>query len=388
MSDLRAWDTFNATSQATLRAGGTITGGDGRKFVLINGHATVVGSPTYTAGMAQRTANAGTPAAATAPTTPTAPVQSPAPPKGGWMNLGSGPFTGAAPTQDPNAAAQDASRRDALAILKQTFAAYGLPADLAGWAWSELQANKSNNEIMLDLEDPNKGNPGAVAFYNRFPAIEQRREAGLPALSPGEYVSYENSAQQMLRAAGLPSGFYDSPQDYTNFLAKNVSLSELSQRITDAQQAAFNTPEQDRSEFYRLGFGHGDLTAMFLNPDLAEPLLHKQLTAAGIAGSSQRAGYGSLTAGQALGLTDLGVSQQQAQDGFTSLAHQRELFGALNAGEDQISQQEQLGAQFGGNAAAQQRINDRSRSRVAAFSGGGGYGGSQTGLSGLGNSGR
>lgn len=293
-----------------------------------------------------------------------------------------------ASTTAPTVDGTDAARRDALALLQQVFAGYGLPADVGRWAWSELQAGKGNDEILLDLEDPTESNDGAKAFYARFPAIKLRREAGLPALSPSYYVSYENSAQQMYRAAGFPAGFYDSPEDYTNLLAKNVSLSELSQRITDAQQAAFNTPEQDRAEFYRLGFGHGDLTAMFLNPDLAEPLLHKQLAAAGIAGASQRTGYGALNADQALGLTDLGVTSQQAQDGFASLAHQHELFGALNAGEDQISQSEQLGAQFGGNADAQRRINDRARSRVAAFSGGGGYGGSQTGLSGLGNSGR
>lgn len=368
-TDLRAWTSFDAASQQTLLAGGTVTGGDGRKFVLVNGHATVVGSATYL------TAHPSAPAPATSTATALA---SPARDKGGWMTLSTGAGVVTVPTQaDPNAADKDAQNRNALALIKATLAQYGLPDSLADWAWTEIVAGKGQAEILLDLYQ-------RPEFKTEFPEIDARQKAGLAPLSPGEIVSYRQQARQLMRNAGLPEGFYDSKSDFTGFLTKDVSLSELGQRITDAAQAAYNTPQQDKEEWQRLGFGHGDLTAMFLNPDVAQPLLHKQLAAASLAGTSVRAGYGQLNADQALGLTELGVSQQQAQQGFGNLAHQSELFGSLNSGEQQIGQPDQLAAQFGGNAAAQQRILDRARGRVAAFSSGGNFAGSQGGISGLG----
>jgi hypothetical protein len=322
-------------------------------------------------------------------------MTSPAPTKGSWMDLSSGPYTSptgidpaaTAPVVAPDLSAQAAAdqkaaeNRDALALIQQTLAQYGLPASLSDWAWTEIVGGKGTAETLLDLYQ-------RPEFKQAFPEIDARQKAGLAPLSPGDIVSYRQQARQLMQAAGLPPGFYDSNSDFTNFLIQDKSLAELSQRITDAATAAYNTPEQDKQEFYRLGYGHGDLTAMFLNPDIAEPLLHKQFQAAQLAGTSLRAGYGQLTSDQALGLTDLGVTQSQGETGFGTLAHQHELFQSLNSGESQIGQQDQLAATFGGNAQAQQRIQDRARGRVAEFASGGGYSGSQQGLSGYGNSGR
>lgn len=268
--------------------------------------------------------------------------------------------------------------RDAYARLKQVLSDYGL-GDLADFVKQQLIEGRSEAEITQAMRETD-------TFKKRFPAIAERQKLGLPAISPGEYVAYERTARQMMRAAGLPEGFFDSNSDFTDFLVKDLSVKELGDRVAGAAHAMYATDPTDQAEWRRLGFGDGDIAALWLNPDVAQPLLEKRTAAAQISGTAVRAGFGGLSADEALGFAGQGVSEQQAQQGFGQLAHDRELFGALDSGEDTISRQEQLAAGVGGNAQAQARIEQRARRRKAAFSGGGGFAGGQAGLSGLGGS--
>lgn len=381
-NDLRAWTSFDTQSQLVMRAGGTVTGGDGRQFTLINGHATVVGSPTYQAGIAARTAVT-TPAAPAPAVSPPPAVASPAPDKGGWMTPSTGAGVVSVPTQpgDPDAATKDAANRNALALIRATLAQYGLPDTLADWAWSEIVAGKGSAEILLDLRQ-------RPEFKAEFPEIDARQKAGLAPLNPGDIVSYRQQRRQMMQAAGLPAGFYDDKSDAYADLVADRSLKELSDRIADASDIAFNWPAEDKQALYDMGFAHGDLTAMALNADIAQPLIHKRLSAAKLSGSAIRSGFGALTADEGLRYTEMGVTPQQAEQDFANLTRQSELFNPLDAGETAISRTDQLGAALGGNAAAQQRIMDRARRRQATFAGGGGFAGSQAGLAGYGNSGQ
>lgn len=382
---------FTAAQQAQLRAGQVVG-----NYQVLNGHVMDTRTPTGQALLAQRQATTPTTTTA-APVNPapnvTKPTYSPGEEKGGWMHLGDGPYNyghttmpdgtqligdrtgGSSTAPDAGTAAQ----RDALALIRTTLAQYGLPDSLADWAWSEIVAGKGTNEVLLDLRQ-------RPEFKQAFPEIDARQKAGLAPLSPGDIINYREQARQMMMAAGLPPGFYDSNDDFSKWIIEDKSLSEMAQHIADASNIAYNFPEQDKQEFYNLGFGHGDLTAMALNPDIAQPLLHKQLAAAQLSGTAVRAGYGGLNANEALGLTEQGITPQQAQTGFGNLTHQQELFTPINAGETAISREDQLAAAFGGNANAQDRITARARGRQAEFAGGGNYASSQSGISGLGGS--
>jgi hypothetical protein len=297
--------------------------------------------------------------------------------------------SGSAPATPGSTAAQDqkdAANRDALAIIRQTLSQYGLPDDLSEWAWKEIVAGKSTAEVSLDLLNPQTEGGKVVDSY--FPEIQARQKAGLAPLSPGDIVAYRQQARQMMQAAGLPPGFYDSNSDFSQFIIQDKSLSELSARITDASNFVYSWPAEDRQAFYDLGFSHGDAVAMALNPDIAQPLLHQQLGAARLSGAGVRSGYGALTADEAMRYNQIGVSPDQAQQALGNLTRQTELFNPLNAGETAISREEQQAAALGGNANAQQRIMDRARQRAATFAGGGSFAGSQGGLSGYGSSGQ
>jgi hypothetical protein len=114
-------------------------------------------------------------------------------------------------------------QKDAYADLVNILGDYGL-ASLAPWAWNEILQGASETQVLLDMRD-------TPEFKTAFPEIELRKQAGLPAISPGEIVNYRNLATQYMRAAGLPAGFWDSNSDFTNLIASDVSLNELQQRI-------------------------------------------------------------------------------------------------------------------------------------------------------------
>lgn len=269
------------------------------------------------------------------------------------------------------------ARVDSYARLNSVLEDYGL-GGLGSSVQKWLVEGLSEAEITQRMRD-------TTEFKTRFAGIEARKKAGLPAISPGEYVAYERNAAQLMRAAGLPAGFYDSPDDFTAFLTKDVSIAELGDRVTLAANAAFKMPKEDRDALAAWGMGPGDLTAFWLDPDRAQPMLEKRYAAAQLAGSAKRASWGDLDVDNAERLAGLGVTAPQAEEGFGKLVESKELFTSLDRGEDEIGQTEQLGAAFEGNANARRRIEQRARRRTSTFQGGGGYASSQEGLVGLGD---
>lgn len=257
---------------------------------------------------------------------------------------------------------------------------YGL-GSLAGWAWKEIVAGRDPDQVILDLY-------GTKEFKQRFPAIFTRQAQGLPPISPGEYVSYENTATQLFRAAGLPRGFWDSPSDFTNLIAGDVSTDELNHRLDLATQAVFASPQSVRDHLQRdYGINTGDLAANFLDPKQAEPLLQQKFLGAQIGAAGDLTGYHSNRSLDDY-LASLNVTGQQAQQGFTDLQSKRPLFEGLpGEGADGIGQDQQIAAEFGGDAAAQQAIARRAQARQAQFQQGGAFTSTSGGFAGVGNSG-
>lgn len=273
--------------------------------------------------------------------------------------------------------AERKARTDSYARLQTVLNDYGL-GSLAETVKTWLVEGLSEAEIVQRMRETDQ-------FKTRFPAIAERTKKGLAPISPGEYVAYERNARQLMRAAGLPQGYFDSNEDFSTFLVNDMSLSELGDRITISANAMFKMPKEDRDALVRWGMSPGDMTAFWLDPDKAQPLLERKYAAAQLAGAGSRTGFGSLDEDRATGLATLGVTEDQAQQGFGNLVQSRELFGALDRGEDQIGEDEQLGAVFGGNAAAQRRIENRRRRRQSQFESGGSFASGQTGVAGLGD---
>ena len=268
----------------------------------------------------------------------------------------------------PNTSTGTAAQRDAYAYLKDVLDTYGL-GNLADWAWQQIVAGHSDTEVLQSLRE-------TPEFKARFPAIADREAKGLPTISPAEYIAYENQATQLLRAAGLPRGFYDAPDDFRRLIANDVSASELADRINQGYVKVANAPSAVRRAFQEYFGPSGDaaLASYFLDPSRAQPVLETQLAAAEFGGTGFTFGF-HIGEDVAMGAGRAGISQSQARSGFANLSAIAPLFDeTVTEHTDITPDKEGVAATFGlsGATGAQKQITQRQNERKAAFSGGGG----------------
>lgn len=221
------------------------------------------------------------------------------------------------------------------------------------------------------------------AYQTRFAGNEARRRAGLNVLSEGEYVALENTYRQYMRASGLPADFYDSAEDLQNLIGNDVSPAELAERVNQGYEAvrfADPTVVSQMQELY--GVGEGELAAFFLDPERATPTLLRRAQAAQVAGGAIQAGM-QLTAEEAERLAQEGVTEQTARAGVAAIEQAQELFQATTQETGDFTREEQLGAVFGTDPRAAQRLRERSRRRQAQFEAGGRFAGQGAELTGL-----
>ena len=192
-------------------------------------------------------------------------------------------------------------------------------------------------ELVLDgTTDPSQltlALQGTNEWKLRFAGNERLRQAGLPVLSVAEYLSVERSYAQVMKNYGLPTGFYDDPADFADFIGNSVSPNELTQRV---QIAADITNREDPSivaQLQSMGMTKGDLIANAIDPSRALPLIQKKYQTALLGGAARRAG--TVANNDYLGkLAELGITEQQAGQGY----------GMISAG---LVGMERLGAIYG-----------------------------------------
>lgn len=192
-------------------------------------------------------------------------------------------------------------QRNAYEALNNLFTGYGL-SSLAPKIFQFIQDGYSADTISILLQD-------TPEYKQRFAGNEQRRKAGMAVLSPSEYLSVESSYRQIMRQAGLPAGFYDQPADFNGFIERDMSPSELKSRVDLASQATTLANPAYKQALERMyGIDENHLTAYFLDPDRATPLLQKQAAASAIGAEALKRGL----------RTDASLMEQYATAGVTA----------------------------------------------------------------------
>lgn len=199
------------------------------------------------------------------------------------------------------------AQRNAAEYLQRLFDSYGL-GTLAPKILEYVQAGYDSDTIMLMLQD-------TAEYKQRFAANEARRKNGLAVLSPAEYLATERSYRQIMESAGLPPGYYDSQDDYTNLIGGDVSPAELQSRVDIGVNAVNNSDPYYLTKLREFGLGQGDLIAAALDRDRALPLLQKTVKAAQIGAEASRNNLG-LSQARSNYFADLGVSQEQARSAY------------------------------------------------------------------------
>jgi len=222
-------------------------------------------------------------------------------------------------------------------------------------------------------------------YKTRFKGNEQRRAAGLPELSPIDYINTESALRTTLSGNSLPKGFYDTQDDLASFIGQDISPNELNARVSQGYNAVMQAEPGTKAELKQLyGLSDGDIAAFFIDPTrFNQSDAIKKAQAAQLASEARRQAGFTLDVTTAEGLATEGITRGQAQQGFQQIGATQELLGMDLQGETALTQAEQIAGTFGTNQAAAQRIATRRRKRQASFEQGGGFAQTQQGMTGL-----
>jgi len=253
------------------------------------------------------------------------------------------------------------TERDAFMAVNALFKNYGLES-LAGKIFDYVKNGYSADTISILLQDTSE-------YKQRFVGNEARKKAGLPVLSPAEYLATEAAYRQVMESAGLPKGFYDSYTDFADFMGKNISPVEIKDRVDMAVRATTLADDNVKKALQQMGIGEGEMVAYWLDKEKSMPFLKKaEMTAQiGAQALSQRLTFDQQYAES---LAQRGITGEQAAQGYSAIAAELENMQTLGSiyGE-QWNQRTSERAMFEGEAGAlalKRRLASQER---GAFSG-------------------
>lgn len=204
------------------------------------------------------------------------------------------------------------AEQSAYDIIVDQLTKWGI-GSLADAAKTLITQGLDANAVTIELQN-------TPQYQQRFAGNAQRIKNGLPALSPGDYVATEASYKQVLSQYGLPGGFYDSPSALNDFIAKDVSPSELNSRAQAAQQIWLSNDAQAKETWTRFyGLNAGDAIASILDPDVALPIVQRRANAAQWGGEAMRQGLDP-DQQRLEQYSDLGFSADQVRKGLGQVA--------------------------------------------------------------------
>lgn len=306
---------------------------------------------------------------------------------GSGTDTGTGTGTGVViPPVTPGGSAN--ANPGALQIITDALTAAGL-GSLASQAWTMWNKGFDMNAIM---DDPANGIRASVVYKQNFPAMAALNAAGR-GINEATYLAKENADLEIMKQYTLPPGVFDSKDYLGKLMINNVNTVDLTNRLNAAQNTVLSyDPAIKKYAQDTFGIGAGDLMAWALDPTKALPVIQQQAQAMQIGGAAIQAGFGGagangeLTQEQSGALAAQGVTQAQAQQGFTNLGQMGQYAQAL-PGTDvsgSLTNQQMIDAQFQSNAAAVQSLQKVKGTRTAEFQAGGGAAATAAGVVGAG----
>jgi len=227
---------------------------------------------------------------------------------------------------DPNAYAKmqdEKAQKDAFAILRDTFASYGL-SELSDLISSYMKEGIGTGEANLRLKQ-------SQPYKDRFYGNELRLAAGRNVITEAQYLDLEDSYSETLKAYGLQNYFGTgiTPNERKNrqksiasVIGADISAVEFKERVVvavDRVKMADPATKNAFQQFY--GIGESDLAQYFLDPTKNLVNLKEKATAAEIGGAAIGQGL-SATMTSAEDLARFGINREQAQLGYGRIAEE------------------------------------------------------------------
>ena len=123
------------------------------------------------------------------------------------------------------------------------------------------------------------------AYKTRFAANETiaarmkdgKGRPGDKLLTPFEYIQAEAGYRRIMAEAGLPSGFYDTQDDFRRLLENSVSAAELTDRVNIARNALQNADKATKDalkSYYNMS--EGEMAAYLLDSEKAFDIINSK----------------------------------------------------------------------------------------------------------------
>lgn len=196
------------------------------------------------------------------------------------------------------------AQKNALELLKERFAAYGLG--------TEAFVNAIRQSILDNTDaDGNIAEASAAAAIRATPAYEARfsgnkarrdaiqadiaagRTPKMAELSEASYIQAEDNYREVLREANVPAQFYDNTTYLAKLIGNDLSIKEVSARASLAKQAASQANPEVLQQLESLyGVTQSQVAGFFLDPELGQQNINAIAAgnAAIIAASAKRSG--------------------------------------------------------------------------------------------------
>jgi hypothetical protein len=260
-------------------------------------------------------------------------------------------------------AQQYTERQDIMDVMRAKFKDLGLES-LIPTIEKLAMEGATESTITLALRESD-------AYKQRFAANEDRKKSGLAVLDPGTYLKLEDGYRQTLRSYGLTQ--FDNDSYVQQFIAKDVSPTELSNRVAAAvQRVQMASPEvmKTLTDYYKIP--QGDLVAYILDPKQQYLNIDRKISAAEIGVQASRQGLQSdVNVSEALAAQ--GVTAEQAQKGYSTIAellpNAQKLSAIYGGTTEQYGQTEAEQEAFNSLASAQRKRQKLASLEVGTFSG-------------------
>lgn len=267
------------------------------------------------------------------------------------------------PLPTPTTVALPDPNKSARQIIDDALAQWGLGA-LSGTAWDLIASGASTPEVLATIRK-------TPEYATRFAGNIQRAQAGYTPLSEADYLAREDAYRTQMQLGGLPSGFWDQPSDFADFIGRAVSVEEIAQRIDQGYTRIAQASPYTKQVFadYFGPASNSALAAFFLDHtgEKSLPVLERMATEAEIGGAAARFGIASDIA-TSQRLAALGISGAQAAQGYQQISTLAPTFTpTITEPNDLTAATTGVAAILEGNAGATEAIKRRQANRKAAY---------------------
>lgn len=218
-------------------------------------------------------------------------------------------------------------------ILAQTLSSYGLEGVAATIAKIRSEYPEiSSEQLLMLLKNDSRYN----AEYNkRFAGNAKLKAAGLPTLDDATYLKAEDEYRKIFTAYGATT--LANRDYYATLIGNRMDAVDVTDRMNQAYARLQAAPEIKKAfqTFYSAAT-EGDILAAILDPSTQLPVLQKKVAAAEIGGAALAQNLRTSLA-TATELVGLGVTQAQAQAGYSTIAQALptyEKFLEMRTGQD------------------------------------------------------